>query len=43
MKKSFIVLTVCVLMIMVLGSCGANKKCPAYSQHNTEQNNSSRS
>lgn len=37
MKKSIIVLTVCALMMVVLGSCGTNKKCPAYSQHNTAQ------
>jgi len=43
MKRFFIVLIVCTLMAIVLGSCQGNKKCPAYSQNNTEQPAHSRS
>jgi len=43
MKKSIIIVAICGLMVVVLGSCGANKKCPAYSQHTTEQTDNSKS
>jgi uncharacterized lipoprotein YmbA len=43
MKKICIILTVCMLMVLVLGSCGANKKCPAYSLRNSEKTTSVRS
>jgi hypothetical protein len=33
MKKASIVLAVCLLIALVLGSCSGSKKCPAYS-HN---------
>lgn len=43
MKKLSIVLTVCMLMVLVLSSCGANKKCPAYSQRTVEKTTTVRS
>jgi hypothetical protein len=33
MKKASIVVAVCLLMAVVLGSCSGSKKCPAYSQN----------
>ena len=43
MKKICIILTVCAVMVLVLGSCGASKKCPAYTQHNSEKPTNARS
>ncbi len=33
MKKASIVLAVCLVIAIVLGSCSGSKKCPAYSQN----------
>jgi PBP1b-binding outer membrane lipoprotein LpoB len=33
MKKASIVLAICLLIALVLGSCSGSKKCPAYSQN----------
>jgi PBP1b-binding outer membrane lipoprotein LpoB len=33
MKKASIVLAVCIVIAMVLGSCSGSKKCPAYTQN----------
>jgi hypothetical protein len=43
MKRLIIVLTVFFVMVMVLGACQGNKKCPAYSQIKTQQSTSTRS
>jgi uncharacterized alpha/beta hydrolase family protein len=37
MKRYFVVLIICVVVAIVLGSCQGGKKCPAYSQYNTEK------
>lgn len=36
MKRAFVLLSI-VVMIIVLGSCQGNKKCPAYTKNNIEK------
>jgi hypothetical protein len=42
MKRIVIILAVCAVMAVVVASCQGSKKCPAYSQNNTEQASPSR-
>jgi len=37
MKKASVVLAICLVIALVLGSCSGSKKCPAYSQNTLQQ------